>query len=315
MQIYIKSYKKVAEYEASSKDKREQKELKYFQPYVGRIEFKDYFQLFNFNKNIYSDKIFKYGIIPNYNKRIIPEFASACISNLIYSGVIDLDVRMVIEQYIIAMMSNMDFVNIADLYQLKEFNYHEGIETKMYVFGSCSSVFGNDDYLNVISERLKTANIVYPKINGLLKKVKTFLRNEEYYKSLNNEVDQNFCNFVFSLNENNNETVDKLTKKNVNKIFNDITWTRDTSEGEYNLVIICSSFQLISVAYEIEKYFHESTSKIKPSSLLLIGGENIFEVVVNQKWLDFDRNIKKEICLKKMQSLLYEVYFHSLNKS
>lgn len=315
MQIYLKSYKKIKEYESYKRNVSKRAELKEFEPYVGRIEFKDYIQLFNFDNNIYSDKTFKYSIASNYNKRLMPELASACVSSLVYNGIIDLDVRMLAEQYLIAMMSNMDFVNIADFSQLNKLSFHDQHDTLFFVFGSCPGSFDLSEYHIIINERIKTAKEVYKSINGKKVKIKSILRygTKDQIKGIIPKDE--FANAEYILQENKEDSIAKLTKNNISNIFNVINGMDNVEEMEYNLVLVCSSFHIMSVAYEIEKYFHESTIINRPCSLLLIGGENIFDFVVNYDWLTIKLNeTERVLCLKKIQSFFYELYFHSLNK-
>jgi hypothetical protein len=292
--------------------------LKEYESFKGRVDFSNFIELFNFEKNIYNDKQFKYSLISNYNKRLIPEFISAALSKLIFDVNIDIDIRAKLEQYLIAIMSNIDYRNYATLEQLKnQLDFNKSDNTFYHILGSCPKSFKIHKF-QILQERINTAVKFYTEIPHLTEKVKIKIYiNGKAEEILYNTLLKNNINHPsIDLEIKDNEPTSKLTKNEISYIFNQI---KDNPKGNnYNLILFASTYHITKVAQEIEKYFYEKTSVAYPKNIFIIGTEKFFDLVTNRKILELkerESGIKFDelFVLKKMQSFLFEIFMHSLD--
>lgn len=292
--------------------------LKEYESFKGRVDFSSFIELFNFEKNIYNDKQFKYSLISNNNKRLIPEFISAALSKLIFDVNIDIDIRAKLEQYLIAIMSNIDYRNYATLEQLKnQLDLNKSDNTFYHILGSCPKSFKSHKF-QILQERINTAIKFYDEIPHLTEKVKIkiYINGKAEEDLYNQQLKNNINHHSIDIESKDNEPTSKLTKNEISFIFNQI---KDSPKGNnYNLILFASTYHITKVAQEIEKYFYEKTSVTYPKNVFIIGTEKFFDLITNKKILEFkkkesDKPIDELFVLKKMQSFLFEIFMHSLD--
>jgi hypothetical protein len=296
--------------------------LKEYESFKGRIEFSNFIELFNFEKNIYSDKQFKYSLISNNNKRLIPEFISATFSKLIYDGLIDVEIRTKLEQYLIAIMSNLDYRSYATLEQVKdELEKNKTDKTFYNILGTCPLSFGTDKF-EIFKERIKIANKFVKEIyggtfDGQVKMSPDFKFDDDTEKKIFKEhVKPLTDEGKIEINIKKNVTLtSKLTKYEITEIFSQIEDNIETNK-KYNLVLFASTYHISKVAQEIEKYFYENTHTDFPQNIFLVGTEKFFDLITSSKLLnDQNKNNNELFVLKKMQSFLFEIFMHSLDRN
>lgn len=287
--------------------------LKEYESFKGRVDFSNFIELFNFEKNIYNDKQFKYSLISNNNKRLIPEFISAAFAKLIYDTYIDINIRTKLEQYLIAIMSNIDYHNYATIEQLKnQLELNNSTNTFYHILGSCPTSFKEHKF-EILQERINTASKFYTEIPHLTDKVKIKIHiRDSNERSLYNELKKNIPHNLIDPETRDKEPTSKLTKNEISFIFNQI---KDSPKGNnYNLVLFASTYHITKVAQEIEKYFYEKTEVNYPKNVYIIGTEKFFDLITNEKILKkLDKPFNELFVLKKMQSFLFEIFMHSLD--
>lgn len=296
--------------------------LKEYESFKGRIDFTNFIELFNFESNIYSDKQFKYSLISNNNKRLIPEFISGAFAKLIYDGLVDIEIRTKLEQYLIAIMSNLDYRSYATLEQLKnEIQNNQSSKTFYYILGSCPLSYKEHKF-KILKERIDTATKFYNIIHGTntadKAKLKIFLRNTDEQTLYNSQIKPYISTMpIDAETETHQMPYAKLTKEEVTHIFNQVN---ANANSEYNLILFASTYHTTKVAQEIEKYFYENTSINYPKNIFIIGTEKFFDLISNHKLLKIQANKNKTsvdeiFILKKMQSFLFEIFMHSLDRN
>lgn len=330
MLIYLKNIEQLANYEAASKiNSTDLNNL--FEPFIGRLSYHSYLKIFNFEKNIYEDKQFKYSTISNFNKRIMPELMSGIMSNLIYNEAIDLEIRPAIENYMIAIMSNLDYINLADLEMVKNYKIDNKCKNLLYVMGTCPTIFSNMEREFTIYERLKTASLIK---DGFVNKSKLLVKKiilrhgEEFlwkkFQKQHGEIIKNFNNPTYTLSEA--EGAVKLTYKNLYEILQSSSGDLVGSEN-FNLIIVCSTSQILKLAIELEKLYYGENNFSKPSLILLVGTQNLYSLISNKNYLKGHLNDKIQnhfsknedfmhiYNIKNLQSFLFELFLHALDKN
>lgn len=331
MLVYLKNLHELRQYEKNSKLNIPALD-NLFEPFIGRINFKEYFKLFNFENNIYEDKQFKYSIISNFNKRIIPEFISGALASLIYREAIDLEIRSKLEHYMIGIMSNMDYINLANLPMILDYKINSKNRNLLFVLGTAATTFNGTEYEQLMTERIKTAIFTRESLKDFIKIESNTISlrdnnyNEQLWKTLKKNVGnlEDFFNAPeFELKER--DGLNKLTKNNIEFIFKS---TRKALKryDNYNLFLICSTHQLLKLAIEIEKLLYEDNNYQKPNSIILIGSDRFYDLISNKSWLSkgtilqslkFGKNIDLIDCyhVKKLQCFLFEFFLHVLDKN
>lgn len=299
-------------------------ELKEYESFKGRVDFTDFVELFNFEDKIYKDKQFKYSLISNNNKRLIPEFISAACSKLIYDGLIDIEIRTKLEQYFIAILSNLDYRNYATFEQLKdELNSNNAKNNFYYILGSCPLSF-KDHKFPILKERIdvstKFFEIIYDSNPPARAEMTIYLREEKEKTDYDKQI-KPFINIKFlkiKTNEDNNIPKSKLTKEELSLIFKEIKDNpriKDNPSDNYNLVLFASTYHISKVAQEIEKYFYDKASVPYPKNIFIIGTEKFFDLITNRKITAIKKEADEMLVLKKMQSFLFEIFMHSLDRN
>jgi hypothetical protein len=290
--------------------------LKNYESFQGRIRFDQFVHLFNFERYIYDDKQFQYSIVSNYDKRIIPEFVSAALANMIYEDFLADEIRRNLEQYFVAIMANMDYHNYSHLSQVKTELFKDLKKEKnlVYIMGASSQAFGDSEYVDILNERLAAATTI---INGGIEteyKTKYWKRKGIKYTLARNVSDSD----LFETSDDESVLVErgdpkrpssKLTATNLNFIYSDII---DRKIKDYNLFIVTSTFNLLKVAIEIERHFYNNDTN-KPNNIIFIGDEKHFQLIHSRQ------NCKKSHAAvfhkKKIKSFLYELFMHCLDRN
>lgn len=317
--IFHKNIGKVEEYNAAHKKKEAlgiaiPETIKEYESFKGRMNFSDFIELFNFENNIYQDKQFKYSLISNNNKRLIPEFISAACAKLIYDGLIDIEIRPKLEQYLIAILSNLDYHNYATIEQLKD--EFKKIQDKHFYFvlGSCPLSFGNHR-VEILKERITATDKFFNDLNISSDKAKLYLHN-----SVADEIKTHKGKNIEIIQPEKNDVKSKLTKEEIKEIFKHLNSNLNTGES-YNLVLFASTYHISKIAHEIEKYFYDNTSINYPKNIIIIGTEKFFDLITSNRVLnpkdekEIQDGIDELFILKKMQSFLFEIFMHSLDKN
>lgn len=289
-------------------------ELKTYESFQGRIKFGQFSELFNFEDYIYEDKQFQYSIISNYNKRLIPEFISSVFTELVYENHVSEEIRRNMEQYFLAIMSNMDYQNYAHISQLKnELKVVLDDEGKniFYVLGAAPQIFNDKEYVDLLNERIERVNFLFE--NGIKTKGQTNIWMREIG---NKHRDINSCSCIFIKNPgtlaksvNGGRPITKLTSENLEFIFKDIV-NRDLTG--YNLFLLTSTFHILKAAIEVERYFYNVESN-KPNNIIFIGDEKFFDLAHNIENCQNEK--EKNYHKKKLKSFLYELFLHSLDRN
>lgn len=297
---YVKSFKWILE------------KLKNYESFQGRIKFDQFVELFNFEDYIYADKKFQYSIISNYNKRLIPEFISASFANLVYENLITEEIRRNMEQYFIAIMSNMDYHNFAHISQLKnELSSILSAENNIfYVLGATPQTFNDNEYKILINERKeKAVNIITD--GG----VQTNYTTEIWVRkglattcTTNFSISSGATTLANSINGSSRPT-SKLTSENLNLIYEDIKQRNLTN---YNLFLVTSTFHVLKTAIEVEKHFYDNDSN-KPDNVIFVGNEKFFDMAHNR--LNCKDKAQATYHKKKLKSFLYELFLHALDRN
>lgn len=295
--------------------------LKNYESFQGRIKFDQFADLFNFEDFIYEDKQFKYSIISTYNKRIIPEFVSAAFANLIYENHVSEEIRRCMEQYFIAIMSNMDYQNFSHISQLKSEmkNSIEKNDNIIYILGAVPQTFNSQEYVDVLNERIEKADeLIKSGIVSVSSKTKIWLKSKiekEFYKKINDSInfESSWEEAVLGKENNGKRPVTKLTVENLKYIFNDIHQRQqDGMSTNYNLFIITSTFHVLKTAIEVEKHFYNEMNN-RPNNIVFVGNEKFFELAHSRSnCADPDRSIFHK---KKLKSFLYELFLHTLDRN
>ena len=292
------------------------KDLKNYESFQGRIKFSQYSELFNFENYIYEDKQFMYSIVSNYNKKIIPDFISSSFADMIYEDYVSDEIRRNMEQYFIAIMSNMDYNNFAHSSQIKHelSDVLEKENNLLYIIGSASEMFKGQDYVTILNERINTVGKL--KSDGFefnfTPKFWTRKLNIDETKNVINEPSDLYDSNIESVlgkNKNGDLIAHKTTSENLNYIYEDIM---NKKVVNYNLFIVTSTFHILKTAIEIERHFYNSENN-KPSNVIIIGNERFFELTNNK-----DKSNRKHTPLfykKKIKSFLYEMFMFTLDKN
>lgn len=289
-------------------------ELKNYESFQGRIKFRQFAELFNFEDYIYEDKQFQYSIISNYNKRLIPEFISASFAELVYENHVSEDIRRNMEQYFIAIMSNMDYHNYAHISQLKsELNSIIDDKTKnvFYVLGATPQTFSDIEYAELINERIERAEELITK-----DKIQTIIKTEIWIKEgIDNQTLKTSSYFTRSSSERlakkeeGKRPTTKLTLGNLDRIYTDI---KLKNLSNYNLFLVTSTFHILKTAIEVERHFYNDEAN-KPDNIIFVGNEKFFDLAHNKQ--NCTDKLKEIYHKKKLKSFLYELFLHSLDRN
>lgn len=292
------------------------KELKEYESFKGRINYSNFIELFNFENKVYQDKQFKYSLISNNNKRLIPEFISGACAKLIYDGLIDIEIRTKLEQYFIAILANLDYHNYATLDQLKDkFKEIAHIKCHYFVLGSCPLSF-QDHQVDILKERIAVTNTLFTYLNINADMAKLYLQNNviEKIKSFKG-------NNIEIVRIENNDVTSKLTKEEIKEILTRLKDNISDPEKPYNLVLFASTYHISKVAHEIEKYFYGDKPIHYPKNIFILGTEKFFDLITSKRVLnpnddnEKQKSIDELFILKKMQSFLFEIFMHSLDRN
>lgn len=302
--------------------------LKNYESFQGRIKFSQFEKLFNFENYIYDDKQFKYSIISNYNATIIPELISAAFALMVYENDVDEKVRRNMEQYFIAIMSNMDYQNFAHITQVKrEFSSSVKDETNLfYILGTAPLIFDEDEYIDLLVERIATANKFIERLVGFPKEKSRIWKHavdQEYLVKMKLNKDS----FFWSKDEENqtltgrSEDIDtNFTVENLDFIYEDVMKLKAEKGFEkYNLFIFTSTFQIIETALALEKHFYNN-GDIMPSNITFVGDEKFFDLAHNKNIPAAENenqfNVSNPLYhQKKLKSFIYDLFKHSLDKN
>jgi hypothetical protein len=296
--------------------KRIMDDLKNYESFQGRIKFGQFANLFNFEDYIYEDKQFQYSIISNYNKRIIPEFVSASFANMVYENFVGDEIRRNMEQYFIAIMSNMDYLNFAHIGQVKqELNEVLNKEKNLiYIIGAAPNTYSDEEYIEIVNERIDKANNLLQ--DGIEFNSKNPFWKRDVEGQLSSKLKPSILYFTTGKLSNlggvkvgGDKKTSKLTSENLEHIYEDIKSKQLTS---YNLFIVTSTFHILKTAIEIERYFYNNNNH-KPDNIIFVGNETFFDLAHNKSnCQDIDKATYHK---KKIKSFLYELFMHTLDKN
>lgn len=294
--------------------------LKQYESFRGRINFNQFQSILNFEENIYRDKRFEYSAISNYDKRFIPEYMAGALATVFESGLLQTNFRAVLEQYMMAMMSDMDYHNYANIEMLRMAvgaSNKRDCPSYFYVMGICPPIFDAKDYIKEINVRIEKAVGLWGDVQKLNKKqpLRIFLKNESnlgnYLPVLSKHYgsEESFKRDIEIYLIDGYPRENKLTKQNVQKIFENIP-----SEEEFNLIVITSTFHVAKTAKEIEKYLFTNKNREKYlQNIFVVGTEKFYTLFDNTKSYTDEEN--KRYHIRKMQSFLFEVYLHALDRN
>jgi len=292
--------------------------LKSYESFQGRIKFGQFEKLFNFENYIYEDKQFKYSTISSYNKRLIPEFVASAFAHMIYHEDVDEKIRRNMEQYFVAIMSNMDYQNFAHIAQLKN-ELKNDLPTKFnfcFAIGVAPLMFDDTEYVKLINERMIHAEQFVADTKDTFR---SWSRTKFWKRSLNSpysthiKIPDNIFwgNDRFALDDRTSEKPYNLTIENLNKIYDAIKSENPKFE-KYNLVIVTSTFHIIKTAIELEKLFYNK-EEMAPTNVIFVGDEKFYTLAHNQHDCH-DPNFPM-YHKKKLKSLIYELFLHALDKN
>lgn len=279
-------------------------DLKRFEPYESRIDFSIYKDIFNFENYIYKDKYFKYNSISRFNKRLMPDFISSVFSELISNGILTKDIRRNIEQYLFAIMSDMDYINISNTLDfINDFNESKNV---FIIIGSMPTIFSNSEKESILSERCDIFFKLTKQIKFEGDKIDVLVDKELNTGGVTHHRPINLRHHTFEEN--------KQTARNIQ----DMVAEQSTIDSNYNLVIVSSSFNLLKCAIEIEKLIQRQ-KLTKPNNILLVGGTKIYDKIKKpiDKRIETSASTLAEISInkKKVKSLIYEIIIHNLDRN
>lgn len=288
--------------------KKVQDKIKSYEPYEGRIDFSLYRDIFNFENYIYKDKLFRYNTISNSNKRLIPDYISSVFAELIHNSNLSKEIRRNIEQYFFAIMSNMDYINIANDNEIIEELNSSAVNNIYSVIGNIPTIFNNDEKIEFLVERgncfIDLSEKITPHANGPIS------------VRIDSGIATGYVRFKkncqLSLKQHEYEA-NKQTSESLKDTFDALK----ENSNDYNLIIISSSFHLLKCALEIERHFQRNVLK-KPKNILLVGQNKIYDIIkATPKDSSQGSDIRSNnICRKKeIKSLVYEIIMHNLDRN
>jgi hypothetical protein len=307
--------------------------LKIFQSFEGKINFQPLIDIFNYEQEVYFDKLFRFSLLPNLDKKLIPEFMSSVFALLFFNKSVHNNIRRPLEQYLISLMANMNYQYFSSASQLQELvsTYFSEDKNILFVVGACPENFiGPEDgetkeikdfeYFKILKERLEAANTIIkatkkcsmPK-SGLYIRKKGFVEIEHNLKSQYPKDTPWIClDKMLDAKKN-------ITKENIAEIMNNYYFGFRNSEDEKikpqkcdNLIIVTSTFHIYKVALEVERWFFKENILIeyRPKNVVIIGNETFYELMshkddainkVNQKNKVFENENQAELELELQQ--------------
>jgi hypothetical protein len=275
-------------------------DLKSFEPYQSRIRFDLFHKMFNFEKYLYFDKTFRYYNLSKFNKRIIPDYVSTVITQLIVNGFISKNIRRYVEQYIYAAMSDMDYINYSNTLDFVDIFDKNNL---FVVIGSIPATFSVEEKHSILKERINTFDEVKKIVNFDEDYLSIFVDDDIVTGSFHQNSKIDMIKTSYDLNKRTGKDILINLRKRISKYT------------EYNLVVITSTFNLQKCAIEIEKNILREGIK-KPMNVLIIGKESIYDQIKSNELPKVINNPKLSILeKKKLKSLLYELMLHSLDKN
>jgi hypothetical protein len=324
--------------------------LKIFQSFEGKINFGPLLEVFNYEKEIYSDKMFRFSLLSSLDKKLIPEFMSAAFAHLYFHRCIHNNVRRPLEQYFISLMASMNYHNFSSGAQFRELVAHffKDVPAKLYVLGAVPENFMKTDGKN-IKER-EYGNILCQRIDVALE-IKKYTTKYNFLniqppnlnlfvpKSLNQQLVNNFhkiCNdadFIHLSTSPHLEDTESTTCENVRLVMEDFYGVTDTMSPKWELksnkitlIMVTSTFHIYKTALEVERFFFRQNiaSKHKPFNVVIIGEESVYELVshiedqINQPKNKDNTDLKNSIGVirkKKIKDFMFEIFEHALDKN
>lgn len=335
----------------SYKENNTKKEIK--ESFLGRINFSPYSNILNFERNIYFDKIFPYSNVSKFNKKIIPELCAAAFTELFYANNIDIEIRRNLEQYFLALMSNMDYYCSVDISQIKihlgnQDLFNNNSKNFIFTLGVTSELFETSEKRDIIINRLKIAKefkdcLTKERFANIIGKKFNFYNN---HFTLNNKIKQCFWldNEFLELDENYINEIQNLVKSSMSckTAYNDVCeikpksgnitktnftiiakyisdFKKNNAQNPVNIFIITSTFQLYKLALEIEKHYFNKEED-RPDSIVLIGDQSFYSLMHNELNIpkEDDKIIgpeKHTLHKKRIRTFMYEIFMHILDNN
>ncbi|QEC78964.1 hypothetical protein [Mucilaginibacter ginsenosidivorax] len=326
--------------------------LKLFQGFEGKINFEPLLNIFNYSKEVYDDKMSRFSLLPDFDKKFIPDFMASSFALLWFNRCIHNNIRRPLEQYLTSLMSNLNYQQFSSGAQLKDLvdRFFPDNKALIYVLGACPENFkskkarniADDEYYQILVQRLNTANKVSTFCGNFMEiepKQEGFFVHADHYRQIN-VVLQDHPNESVYLNSDKDAAIAverNITRDNIGKVmtnfYDELLQEEQKLESiaAYDLIIVTSTFHIFKTALEVERYFFRNNITAKqPKNVVIIGDESFYDLMshcddkINKKRSDRDKEEYKEpvpdddlplIRKKKVKNFMFEIFQHALDKN
>lgn len=302
-------------------------EMRGYQSVGGKIRVDRYTDLLNVARHLHDDKKGPYRLVPGYNRRILPDILASALAIMLKDRRVTKDVRPLLEQHLMAIMNNYDYVACVHDQQLYEILNETECKRMTYyaVMGAAPPIFNKTEYCRLMIERVERANrFVNTHANQIRKRKKLPIHiwKNVNHVDLNRRLTQSDgWELNRSLEEAGSESPGATTKVTESALGKFLPELKATIEAEqerhsrpvpYNLVLFSSTFHIARLAVEVERWFFQNVA-VRPHNTIIVGTQNFFWNLREASKTNAPENVP--FALKKVKSCLFDLMMHATDKN